>query len=357
LNDGFINNTEETITRVGLENSNAKIFPAGTLLIALYGATVGKLGVLYIDAATNQAICAITPSGEIDREYLFFYLLLQRDNLLKISFGGAQPNISQEIIRSIEIPIPLLPEQRRIAAILNEQMSAIERARAAAEAQLEATKALLAAYLRRIFENAEAKRWHRIRLGDVIADAQPGFACGERDSHGVIQLRMNNVNTRGNLVWDRFIRVPADPPTITRYQLISGDVVFNNTNSTELVGKSALFLGHSEPVVYSNHFTRLRSVPDKLVPAYLAIWLLQQWQSRVFEGLCNRWIGQSAVKNDKLLSLEIPLPSLTEQQRITAILNERMSTIDRARISIETQLPILITISNAILQQAFNGEL
>jgi type I restriction enzyme S subunit len=134
---------------------------------------------------------------------------------------------------------------------------------------------------------------------------------------------MNNVDTRGNLVWDDFLRVPADAATVTRYQLTSGDVVFNNTNSTELVGKSALFSGYPEPVVFSNHFTRLRAVPNKLAPAYLAAWLLQQWQSRVFENLCNRWIGQSAVKNDKLLALEIPLPPLPEQQRIAAVLSER----------------------------------
>jgi len=149
--------------------------------------------------------------------------------------------------------------------------------------------------------------WRWAKLGDVISEAQPGFACGERDPRGVIQLRMNNVNTRGNLVWDDFIRVPADSPTITKYQLISGDVVFNNTNSTELVGKSALFLSHSEPIVYSNHFTRLRVKPEKLAPVYLVSWLIYQWQSRVFENLCNRWIGQSAVKNEKPLSLEIPL--------------------------------------------------
>jgi type I restriction enzyme, S subunit len=81
---------------------------------------------------------------------------------------------------------------------------------------------------------------------------------------------MNNVNTRGNFVWDEFIRVPADKETVSRYQLKSGDVVFNNTNSIELVGKSALFRGYSESVVYSNHFTRLRVDPERLEPGFLA---------------------------------------------------------------------------------------
>jgi type I restriction enzyme S subunit len=199
--------------------------------------------------------------------------------------------------------------------------------------------------------------WRWGRLGEVIAEAQSGFACGERDPNGVIQLRMNNVNTRGNLVWDEFIRVPADQDTISKYQLINGDVVFNNTNSVELVGKSALFRGHDEPVVYSNHFTRLRVVPDRLDPTYLAAWLLSQWQSGIFENLCNRWIGQSAVKNDKLLALEIPAPPLPEQQRIAARLTEQMAAVERARAALEEQLDALNQLPAALLRKAFRGEL
>jgi len=71
--------------------------------------------------------------------------------------------------------------------------------------------------------------WRWMRLGDVIAIAQPGFASGQRDPKGVIQLRMNNVDTRGNFVWDQFLRVPADQKTIERYNLKPGDIVFNNT--------------------------------------------------------------------------------------------------------------------------------
>jgi type I restriction enzyme S subunit len=125
LDDGLILRTEETITEKGLNESNAKIFPKGTLLIALYGATVGKLGILGIDAATNQAICAIFPSHNVENTFLFWFLRAIRQKLLKSSFGGAQPNISQEIIRNLEVPIPYpddpacsLAEQRRIVAYL-----------------------------------------------------------------------------------------------------------------------------------------------------------------------------------------------------------------------------------------------
>ncbi len=197
--------------------------------------------------------------------------------------------------------------------------------------------------------------WRWARLGEVIAEAQPGFACGERDPRGVIQLRMNNVDTRGNFVWDEFLRVPANEAMVSKYLLGEGDVLFNNTNSVELVGKSAMFTGYVEPVVYSNHFTRLRVRPGLMEPRFLSSWLLLQWQSKVFENLCNRWIGQSAVKNDKLLSLEIPLPPLSEQKRITAILNEQMAAVERVRTAAEAQLEAAKALPAAYLRAVFNS--
>ena len=100
--------------------------------------------------------------------------------------------------------------------------------------------------------------WRWVKLEDVLEDIQPGFACGERDENGIIQLRMNNVNTSGSIDLDEHIRVPNFFVKGEKYLLKPDDVLFNNTNSVELVGKSALFCGYDEPVVYSNHFTRLR---------------------------------------------------------------------------------------------------
>ena len=195
-----------------------------------------------------------------------------------------------------------------------------------------------------------------MKFGSIIDESQSGFASGQRDPLGVIQLRMNNVDTRGNLVWGEFLRVPADNATVDRYRLKPGDVVFNNTNSTELVGKSALFQGHDEPVVYSNHFTRLRVKTDLVDPGFVTFWLISQWRAKVFENICNRWIGQSAVKNDKLFELPIPLPPLDEQRRIAARLNEQMAAVAAARQAAESQLQAARVLSAAYLREVFNSE-
>lgn len=197
--------------------------------------------------------------------------------------------------------------------------------------------------------------WRRARLGDVVREAQLGFASGARDPSGVLQLRMNNVTNRGSLDWSPVTRVPADAGTVAAYSLESGDVLFNNTNSAELVGKTALFEAHDEPVVFSNHFTRLRTIPEKLGPPFLALWLQAQWYDRVFENICNRWIGQSAVQREKLLSLEMPLPPLDEQKRIAAILKAQMAAVERARDAAAAQLEAAKALPAAYLRAIFTS--
>lgn len=200
-----------------------------------------------------------------------------------------------------------------------------------------------------------AKAWPRVPLGEVITQAKAGFASGERSDTGVIQLRMNNVDTAGRLVWESFVRVPADDATISEYALARHDVLFNNTNSTALVGKTALFVEHDEPVVYSNHFTRLRTDRERLDPAYLARWLNHEWRRGTFAEICNQWIGQSAVKPDKLLALEIPLPPLAEQERIAGLLTEQLGAVERARAAAAQRLAAAEALPAALLREVFDG--
>ena len=162
--------------------------------------------------------------------------------------------------------------------------------------------------------------WKIVPLGQLLKSAQSGFASGKRDPDGVIQMRMNNVATDGSLDWSSFLRVPVSQKQLDKYRLYPGDVLFNSTNSPKLVGKTALFDGYTESVVFSNHFVRLRVDETRLDPWYLARWLTDQWQHRVFESLCTQWVNQAAVRKDDLLSLEIPLPPLPKQKRIAAIL-------------------------------------
>lgn len=128
LNDTLIYDSEEKITELGLKNSSAKIFPKGTLLIALYGATIGKTGILSIEASTNQAVCAILPAfpNTFDSKFLQYCLILLREKLIAQSSGGAQSNIYLYVLKNFKIPLPPLEEQRKIAEILSKWDKVIE---------------------------------------------------------------------------------------------------------------------------------------------------------------------------------------------------------------------------------------
>lgn len=118
LGDSIISNTTEKISQNGLNSSNAKIFPVGTLLIALYGATAGKVGILAIEAATNQAVCAVFPNQFVLPRFLFDAFIYRRKDLLDERYGGAQPNISQRTLSGFKLPLPSLEEQQVIINIM-----------------------------------------------------------------------------------------------------------------------------------------------------------------------------------------------------------------------------------------------
>ena len=126
LNDGLITNIPESITEEAVANSSAKINPTGSVLIAMYGATIGKLGILTFPAATNQACCACVEYFAISQYYLFYFLLSHRDIFIAKGGGGAQPNISKEIIVNTAIPLPPLAEQERIVTEIERWFTLID---------------------------------------------------------------------------------------------------------------------------------------------------------------------------------------------------------------------------------------
>ena len=190
--------------------------------------------------------------------------------------------------------------------------------------------------------------WQWVKLGDVVSSVQAGFACGQRDPDGVIQLRMHNVTSDGNFNWNEIVRIPAGFKNMSDYWLRPNDVIFNNTNSAELVGKSGLFKGFTEGVVFSNHFSRITPSNDKLDSEFLAKWLLFNWNNGTFSRLCNRWVGQAAVPTTKLLNMTIALPPLAEQRRIVAALEAQMAVVERAKNVAEEILEAVNTLNKKL---------
>ena len=184
-------------------------------------------------------------------------------------------------------------------------------------------------------------KWQATHLSDLLIDAQSGFASGEDPPDGVFQFRMNNITTEGALDLSKKRRVPRTTRNINAFLVESGDVLFNSTNSPELVGKTAFFPGYEEPAVFSNHFIRLRPCAEKLDGRFLSRWLQLQFQRRVFQHMCHQWVNQATVGRDLLLALKIPLPPLSEQQRIAEVL-DRTEALRAKRRAALAQLDTLI---------------
>ncbi|MBV7321466.1 restriction endonuclease subunit S [Bacillus halotolerans] len=126
LNDGYIEDVPEYISEKALEKTSVRLNPVGSVLMAMYGATIGKLGILNIEATTNQACCVCIPYGDFYNKYLFYYLMGQRTAYIKMGAGGAQPNISKEKITASLIPISSVEEHKRIVAKVEELMPYVD---------------------------------------------------------------------------------------------------------------------------------------------------------------------------------------------------------------------------------------
>ena len=125
LNDGYITYIPETITNLALTETSVRLNPIGSVLIAMYGATIGKLGILQIPATTNQACCACVPFIGVYNKFLFYFLMSQKTAFIKLGEGGAQPNISKEKIVATLMPLPPNSEQYRIVEKIDDILSKI----------------------------------------------------------------------------------------------------------------------------------------------------------------------------------------------------------------------------------------
>lgn len=127
LNNGYIFSSEETITQKALNECSLRYNKKGDVLIAMYGATIGKLAIAGVDVTTNQACCACTPYGGINNLYLFYLLMAEKDRFIKMGTGGAQPNISREKIVNYLVPIPPYNEQLKIVIAIKQTIKQIEK--------------------------------------------------------------------------------------------------------------------------------------------------------------------------------------------------------------------------------------
>jgi type I restriction enzyme S subunit len=176
--------------------------------------------------------------------------------------------------------------------------------------------------------------WEVVSLSDkrISTEIRSGFACGEKDIEGgAAHLRMNNISVNGSLDFSLVRRIPKSIADKRKLWLQKDDILFCNTNSTALVGKTCLFSGWQEKCTFSNHLTKIRCNTEHIVPAWLALYLQQLWSNGYFAVNCKEFVGQSSFSNDKLKGIDVPIPPIYEQRRIVARIEELSRRAEEAR--------------------------
>ena len=349
LKNRYVTEVEEKITQLAVNSSSAKIVPKGALLIAMYGATVGEVSQLLFDATTNQAVCSIIPDDSLcDVNYLYRYLQAQKDNLLNLRVGGGQPNISQGIIKDLIVPLPPLEEQRRIASILD-KADDIRQKRQQAIAKLDE---LLQATFIDMFGDPikNEKGWPIGTIGDMLESVKYGSSDKAELEGDVPILRMNNITYSGemNLKDLKYIKQEqADE----KYLVRQGDILFNRTNSKELVGKTAVYYG-PEPMAYAGYLVRGRTLPEH-VPEYISGFLNSSWGKSTLQSMCKSIIGMANINAKEFQSISLPIPPRELQLQF----KKKVYAIREHKLKLEMQLHQYDELFNALQQKAFNGTL
>lgn len=193
---------------------------------------------------------------------------------------------------------------------------------------------------RYVITTSSSGKWPQVKIGDICTEIKAGFACGNsaKDIEGVVHIRPMNITPDGrfSLVGSKYI----DRGELREeFKIRAGDVLFNNTNSKELVGKTC-FVASDIYAGFSNHITRIR-VGDQVMPQYIALVLQSMFENGIFLRMCNKWVGQAAINAKTLGGLSIPLPPLTVQEEIVTEIESYQKIIDGARQVVENYKPTI----------------
>ena len=201
--------------------------------------------------------------------------------------------------------------------------------------------------------NQLPKGWINVQVKDVTKSLSSGFACNKsfETTDGYVHLRTHNISTSGCLNFDQMIKVSHEKIDEKKSKIFKGEILFNNTNSKELVGKTA-YVDQDYDFAFSNHLTRI--VPnDKVHSKFLVYWLVSLQTSGYFNQICKKWIGQAGVNNTVLKSLSVPLPSKEEQKRIVEKLDALLTRIDTAIEHLQSKLALSKQLFDSVLDEFF----
>ena len=341
VSQGLIYDTELYITAEGLDNSSAKIFPIDTVVIAMYGATVGQVGVLKNAMSTNQAVCGIFPTPKFAPLFLVYYLKAKKSYFLSLAAGGAQPNISQQIIRDTYISIPPREEQERIVAELDCLSGVIEKKRE----QLKELDALAESIFYTMFGDPSQSE-HKVKRLAELSNAKLSYGSGasaiEYDGE-TRYVRITDIKEDGELNDDK-----ASPSVIDdKYLLNEGDILFARSGAT--VGKTYHYKEKDGRAIYAGYLIRFIPNTQVVLPSYIFRYTKTAYY-RAFIQSSAQAVAQPNINAQQYGSLMVPVPPLTLQQEFA----DKIEAIEKQKELIKQSITETEVLFNSRMDYYFN---
>ena len=319
LGEGIVEveNTGDAITEKGLASCSASLLPPGTVLFSSR-ASIGKIGIATVPLTTNQGFANLIPRPSLESRYLAWCLHFHANRIAGLAGSTTFKEVTKSALKRFRIPLPPLSEQRRIVEILD-QADRLRRLRTDADAK--AARVLPALFIRMFGDSAtNPMGWPTAPLGDAIVETQYGTSKrANTDDKGVPVLRMNNISSAGEIDLADIKFVDLDPTELARQLLQPGDLLFNRTNSIELVGKTGLWEESGLQAVAASYLIRVRVNRDKLVPSY--VWALMQsaHMRSVLASRARRAVGMANINATELRRLPAMFPPLQLQKDFVAL--------------------------------------
>ena len=330
----------------------------GDLVIAMSGATTGKLGINNSDTIfyLNQRVGKFLPKENLVKKYLHYFLSTQVEENLRISAGSAQPNLSTEQIKNLEIPLPSISEQKRIVGILDEVFDSVAKVKEATENNLKNAREVFESYLQSVFENS---KYEEKRI-DEVAKVVNGFSFDSKDfspKNKVKSVKITNVGV-GNFIEEENNFLPESYFDIYfDYQAHEGDIAIALTRTIISDGlKVAIVPKSYDRSLLNQRVAAIRTSKDQISQSFLYNFLRTKKVADYVKSNVNTLMQPNLSIND-LKKLLVPCPSSNEQKQIITKLEALSAETKKLEEIYKQKLTHLEELKKSILKKAFNGEL
>lgn len=359
MRSDVITDTEHKITEAAIKNSSTNIIPSGSVIIATR-VGLGKVCLLNQDTAINQDLRGIFPKDEakLSTRFLFWWLKSVADVIVAEGTGATVQGVKLPFVKSLQIPLPPLPEQQRIVAILDEAFAAIAAARANAEQNSQNARALFESYLQSVFSQ-RGEGWVETTIGNQV-DFLAGFAFKStqytESKDGIRLIRGDNI-VQGQLRWDGVKYLPrASAENYSQFYFEENDIVLAMDRPWVAAGlKVACITNNDLPALQVQRTARLRVKPNIHWKYLFHMIRSSKFVTYLLDGQTG--LGVPHISGKQILSFEFAMPPLNQQQLIVQKLDALDDKTQRLESLYQRKIAALDELKQSLLQQAFSGQL